>query len=63
MSDAAIQICNSVGMGLSDTYGFWIGGGGSSPASLGQDIIKMSNNKLSFATTGGILPTSQGNCD
>ena len=34
-TDAVIQICNSAGMGLSDTDGSWIGGGGSNRGSLG----------------------------
>ena len=60
-SDAAIQICNTMGMSLSDTSGSWFGGGGSNPGNLGQDIRSMSNTNMSLNNIGGNAPLSKGN--
>ncbi|QTD36268.1 hypothetical protein JL193_08820 [Polaribacter batillariae] len=62
-TDAAIQICNTQGMSLPDTNGTWLGGGGSNPGNLGQDIRNMSNNNLTYNKSGGSAPASKGNCN
>lgn len=62
-TDVALQICNSMGMNLTDTMGSWIGGGGSNPGNLGQDLRNMNNSTVSVNSNGGNASLSKGNCD
>ncbi|WP_422105918.1 hypothetical protein [Winogradskyella sp.] len=62
-TDAAIEIANSAGMNLPDTAGSWIGGGGSNPGNLGQDVRSLSNPDLTINTTGGTALSSTGACN
>ena len=62
-TDAAIRICNSMGMNLPDTYGSWDIGGGSNPGNLGQDIRGMSNSNVNISTSSGFAPNSEGACN
>jgi len=62
-TDAALQIGNSVGINLPDTNGTWIGGGGSNPGNLGQDIRGLSSSDLTINTTSGTATLSEGPCN
>ena len=62
-TDAALQVGNSIGMNLPDTNGTWIGGGGSNPGNLGQDIRGLSSNNLTINTTSGTATLSDGPCN
>ena len=62
-TDAAIDIANSAGMGLTDTHGTWPGGGCSNPGNLGQDVRGIDTPGLSVNNTPGHAPLSSGACD
>jgi len=62
-TDAALLTGNSIGMNLPDTNGTWIGGGGSNPGNLGQDIRELSSSNLTINTTGGTATLSEGPCN
>ncbi|PWK20938.1 hypothetical protein [Xanthomarina spongicola] len=61
-TDAALQICNSSNMNLNDTAGSWIGGGGSNPGNLGQDIRTIDSSSITVNTNGGNANSSEGAC-
>jgi len=62
-TDAALLAGNSIGMNLPDTNGTWIGGGGSNPGNLGQDIRGLSSSNLTINTTSGTAALSEGPCN
>lgn len=62
-TDVAIQLANSLGMNLPDTRGSWIGGGGSNPGNLGQDVRDLNNSNLAINANGGKAGLSQGTCN
>ena len=62
-TDAALLTGNSIGMNLPDTNGTWIGGGGSNPGNLGQDIRGLSSSNLTINTTSGTAALSEGPCN
>lgn len=62
-TDAAIQVGNSTGMNLPDTDGSWIGGGGSNPGNLGQDVRGLNSSNLTINTTAGTASLSAGPCN
>ena len=62
-TDAALQIGNGSGMNLPDTNGSWIGGGGSNPGNLGQDVRGLTNSSLTISTIAGTASLSKGPCN
>ena len=50
-------------MNLPDSRGSWIGGGGSNPGNLGQDIRDLNNGNLAVNTNGGTADLSKGSCN
>ncbi len=63
-TDFALDLGLEADMVLPDTKGFWDGGGGSNPGSLGQDIRNLtSNSNMIVNTSGGNAPINTGSCN
>jgi hypothetical protein len=62
-TDFGIAISQAAGVPLADTQGTWIGGGGSNPGDLGQDVRAMaSSGNVVVNGAGGYGPTRTGEC-
>ncbi len=61
-TDFAIELGNLGGLNLPDSYGTWLGGGGSNPGALGMHIrgLNPSNNNVNI--TGGLAPKTNKGC-
>ena len=53
---------NETGVIIPDTEGSWIGGGGTNPADLGEDLKIFSDPNAVINTGGGNGPSSNGGC-
>jgi len=63
-TDFAIEIAALAGLNLPDTFASWGIGGGSNPASLGQDIRNMNlGDGVNRNITGGNAPANSRTCD
>ena len=61
-TDFAIELGNLGGLNLPDSFGTWLGGGGSNPGALGMHIRGLNPNSNNVNTTGGFAPKTNKGC-